>query len=174
MRRGRNARLALLLTAMIPSATIPPVNAEPWAGTAIDERSPRFEDYPVWRIFTGKPASPKLTTPELRRFRTRLRMGAREGPNFAGHYTVVVWGCGSSCLSVAIVDAMSGEVFFPDLSAPLTEIVAGIALEEGTGYRKESRLLITTEDGGREGYDRYYYIWEKSRLRRIKREHVSS
>ena len=31
-----------------------------------------------------------------------------KGPNFAGHYFVVNWGCGSGCLMLVIVDAMTG------------------------------------------------------------------
>ena len=45
-----------------------------------------------------------------RRLRTMLRIGAASGPNFAGHYTPVTWGCGVACQEFAIVDAKSGRV----------------------------------------------------------------
>jgi hypothetical protein len=44
-------------------------------------------------------------------YRTRLRDGAKKGPNFADHFTLVAWGCGSSCQEWAIVDARTGQVF---------------------------------------------------------------
>ena len=69
-----------------------------------------FARYPADRLFTGKPAQPKLMTSKQRQFQTVLRNGAKKGPNFAGHYTVVEWGCGSNCVVFAVVDAVSGEV----------------------------------------------------------------
>ena len=33
-----------------------------------------------------------------------------EGPNYAGHYRVVVWGCGTSCAMFAVVDLRNGKV----------------------------------------------------------------
>ena len=43
-------------------------------------------------------------------FRTVLRNGMKWGPNFAGHYAVVVWGCGTSCSSFAVVNLRTGQV----------------------------------------------------------------
>jgi hypothetical protein len=72
---------------------------------------PRLEDYPVSQIYRGKPAPPDLSTPEARRFRTVLRQFA-QGPNFAGHFTLAMWGCGAACSTVAVIDAKSGAVVF--------------------------------------------------------------
>ena len=92
-------------------------------------RVPRFEDYPIDSVYSGKPAEPILVTPEERRFRTVIRRGvtkgwgvedgvtrkeiAGPGPNFAGHYAIVQWGCGSPCLLAAIVDLVNGRVLPP-------------------------------------------------------------
>ena len=47
---------------------------------------PRFVDYPAKAVFAGKPAAvDSRQTPRVRLFRTVLREGAREGPNFANH-----------------------------------------------------------------------------------------
>jgi hypothetical protein len=72
---------------------------------------PQFEQYKVNKIYRDKPAVPVLRTPENREYRTRIRGGARAGPNFAGHYTVIIIGCGTECASFVIVDAASGRVF---------------------------------------------------------------
>ena len=48
------------------------------------------------------------------RFRTNLRNAAKEGVNFAGHYILTTWGCGTNCSQSAIIDARNGKVFFPD------------------------------------------------------------
>ena len=41
--------------------------------------TPRFEDYPVSKIFSGTPATPILSTPETRRYQTRIRNGVSTG-----------------------------------------------------------------------------------------------
>jgi hypothetical protein len=93
---------------------------------------PRFEAYPARNVFRGTPASVDLSSAEgAREFRTMLRQGAAAGPNFAGHYTVVVWGCGSPCQSFAIVDARTGRVTWGPES-----------LTVRAGYRLDSELLI--------------------------------
>jgi hypothetical protein len=72
---------------------------------------PVFEDFPAVEIFKGKPARVDLGShPDAHRFRTRLTQGAAKGPNFAGHFTVVMWHCGTSCQTMALVDAKTGPV----------------------------------------------------------------
>lgn len=74
-------------------------------------RFPRFADYRAGEFFSGKPAEPKLVRPRERLFRTKIREGAAKGANFAGHYAIAEWGCGSSCVSIAVVDVKTGDVF---------------------------------------------------------------
>ena len=47
-------------------------------------------------------------------YRTNLRNAAKEGVNFAGHYILTTWGCGTNCSQTAIIDARNGQVFFPE------------------------------------------------------------
>jgi hypothetical protein len=99
---------------------------------AQDPGHPRYEDYPASVSFRGQPASVDLASAEgAARFRTRLRAGARQGPNFAGAYTIVTWGCGTSCQSGTIIDARTGRVWW------LPE-----SLTRGVDFRLESRLLV--------------------------------
>jgi hypothetical protein len=94
---------------------------------------PDFGDYRVQDIYTGRPASVDLSShPIAREYRTRLRKGAAKGPNFAGHYSVVDWGCGSGCQNFAIVDSINGKVFH----------TPGINSQAGQSFRLDSRLLI--------------------------------
>lgn len=76
---------------------------------AQERRVPRFTDYPVRGIYRGRPARVVLT-PDNRLFRTRLREAARQRANFAGHYVVTTWGCGTGCRLGAIVDLKTGRV----------------------------------------------------------------
>jgi hypothetical protein len=82
------------------------------APTALSaEKLPVFSDFPAQQNFTGIPAMPMLRTAGQRLLRTQIREAARKGPNFAGHYTIAEWGCGTSCVSLAVIDAETGVVF---------------------------------------------------------------
>ncbi len=130
---------------------------------------PRFEAYPTRVISNLKPARVDLKShPRARRYRTRLREGAAEGPNFAGHFTVVGWGCGTSCIQWAVVDARTGAVYFPpDDIASVSTVHVGTAEGEpephfyGLRFRKDSGLLMIlgapNEDDSREGI--LFYRW---------------
>jgi ankyrin repeat protein len=133
---------------------------------------PRFEDLPVSRIYRGVPAPVDLhSNPEAPSYRTRLREGARKGPNFAGHYTVVGWGCGSNCESTMIVDALTGRVY------------DGFGDERGAEFRINSNLVIA-DPGGGPGAIGYpddptdslavrYYVWNDHRFKLIYEEACS-
>lgn len=123
-------------------------------------RPPRFEDYPVKEIFRGTAALPVLETPEARKFEAEIRDGVskgwgvfdgvsgkefrRPGPNFAGHYILVSFGCGepfSACSSAAIVDAKTGRVFrgpSQDSESALTLPNFGVAAEQPGHYPPHS------------------------------------
>jgi hypothetical protein len=79
---------------------------------------PRFEDFPVSETWNQSPASIKLRTSSERMFRTNLTNASKEPSNFAGHYRVTYWGCGSVCSAGAVVDLQSGEVFQPANAKP--------------------------------------------------------
>src|SRR5258708_1266359 len=73
-------------------------------------KPPRSEDYPVPKceMHEGRPAPVLLDSKRARSYRTVLREGAKKGPNFAGHYTIVSWGAGLGVFSMAVVDAKTG------------------------------------------------------------------
>lgn len=122
---------------------------------------PSFDGFPAKEIFKGKSAKINLKShKEARKFRTVLTDGVQEGPNFAGHYTVVGIGCGSGCEVIAVVDATNGKVFFPKgLSQVFT---AGWWHEpEGPEFKLNSRLLIVHGETNSEDapYGSSYFEW---------------
>jgi len=48
--------------------------------------------------------------PESENFKTRTEESVKEGANFAGHFNVVTWGCGTDCFGYSIVDMNNGKV----------------------------------------------------------------
>lgn len=130
---------------------------------------PKFEDFKIENIFIGKTHSVSLhNNPRARMFRTALRNGVKEGVNFAGHYTVVIWGCGTSCQSFAIVDQINGRVYFTK-ELLLVSYADYWEKDYGLNYRPDSRLLVVN---GRPDEDkdkgRYYYEWKDNKLILIK------
>jgi hypothetical protein len=101
--------------------------------------APRFDDYPSVERYSG-PAAPVLVASARygRTYRTRLRDGSKAGPNFAGAFTVVTWGCGSSCQVSVVISARTGT-----LSRQILRTTNGLQ------YRRGSRLLIA--DAGQPG-----------------------
>jgi hypothetical protein len=131
------------------------------------------EQFPVAVVFKGKPASPILKSKEALLFRTRIREGAKSGPNFAGHYTLISWGCGTSCQQYALVDAVNGHVF--DLpfryvsSQPAYGISEGVDVDRLPDFGRsqaspKSRLFVVggcfDEDEKRCGWH-FYEMTEK-------------
>lgn len=123
---------------------------------------PIFTNYSATENFSGTPAPVKLTShPQARRFRTVLQQGAKKGPNFAGKYTVVTWGCGSSCQSVGIINAETGSVYM--LKSPA---------EAGVKFQLDSRLLIVNppenfSENEPDWMQTRYYLWDGTQLKQV-------
>jgi hypothetical protein len=129
---------------------------------------PAFADYPASVRHSTGFAKPRLTSADGKRYRTAIREGAAAGPNFAGHYAVVSWGCGSSCNDGAIVDMRSGSVTF---DSRIRDVYTGhVGDFNGAGVHLDSRLLVIEgmpqEDESRDGVT--YFEWTGSRLKLIR------
>jgi hypothetical protein len=134
-----------------------PKNSDVWA----------FEHYPAVADFNGSPAKPLLVTPHEHAFRTMILTQALNGPNYAGHFTVAKWGCGSPCLSFVIIDAKLGAIYDPGLSAGCADSNSSSAsidfkltsrLIIVTGLSKETQEVICGDD---------FYQWDGKRLKWI-------
>lgn len=140
-------------------------------------KPPPFERYRTGETYAGPPAAVDLAShPRARIFRTMLRLGAKEGPNFAGHFTIIGWGCGSSCLDFAIVDAKNGAVWFPPFGG-----ISAVHLDTGEGevqpaylqlrYERDSSMLVVlgalNDDAATEGI--FYFRWDGKRLHMLRR-----
>jgi hypothetical protein len=132
------------------------------AATALTTRQgtqrPSFEDFRVTQVFRGRPVPPVLDTPKARAFRTELRRQAASGPNFAGHFTVALWGCGAGCTDVAIIDARSGQVWFASFSYEDAWQDGRIVCPHAADFELSSELFIVRGDvNGKIG--QHYYRW---------------
>lgn len=125
-------------------------------------RRPQFQDYPATPT-SIHPARAKILTSSDRRFRTRIREDAAKGPNFAGKYTIVVWGCGSGCQSFVVVDSVTGRVHW---NRPFSILgVPDDLRHDGLQYKVNSRLLMAGGCPEDEKCGTYYFEWIKDRFR---------
>lgn len=141
------------------------------------EKPPRFDDYRVNEKFIGQPAEPRLATSRQRSFRSKIREAAQSGANFAGHYRLATWGCGSSCVSGALIDLKTGTVY--ELPFETIDVAARFRFDDGSDSRDErlepvdlranSRLLILhgclTES---ERCAAHYYEWTGTQFRLVR------
>jgi len=135
---------------------------------------PRFESYPAFGHFSGKPAPAIISHPRARLFRTTILNQAKGEPNFAGYYHVATWGCGSGCEGLAVIDARTGRVYFNPLA--LNVATVPYQNEERLQFHLDSRLLIISGAvDGSNGYQaeaKFYFEWGNNRFRLIRKTEI--
>jgi len=124
-----------------------------------------FSQYPVTSRFKGTPVPARPITAFARRYRTVIRRGAADGPNFAGHYTVVFWGCGTACAQFVIVDAETGNVFDPPYRGVSFEAPqGGFFQQSGIHYQLNSSLLVVQGCPEDKDCAEHLYNWTGDKL----------
>lgn len=119
---------------------------------------PIFKDYPVDSIYKGKIAAPDFKTNKVAKYyKTMIKeiMKRTHECEFAGHFVICEWGCGSPCQNDVIVDAKTGRIY------------------DGTNtcwsYKTQvnSKLFIANPAENAYGplCSPEYYIWDKDKLK---------
>lgn len=101
-----------------------------------------YEEYGV-DTFSGKWASVNFSSNiTARRFRSAIKRAIfSSGVNFAGHYNLARWGCGTSCQMGAITDLKTGRVY--DLPSASGDYA----------FKKNSKLLVVNPPDSSSYYD---------------------
>ena len=143
---------------------------------------PRLGDYPVPEIWREATAPLKIHSRPEQSFRTRLITASKQPPNFAGHYRVTIWGCGSECVSGAVIDLATGQVLAPPLGGGTAYFSVCQSAYEGSGvdYRLDSRLMIVRcglnyiERLDKNVPDSYYFVLDDNHFRQVLHLHTSN
>ncbi len=78
---------------------------------SVSDEHAEMQAYPSNDRYYGKPALVDFSTaPDAKKFYTRLTEGARQGPNAAGHYTIIQIGSTGNGYFTYIVDARTGKI----------------------------------------------------------------
>lgn len=98
---------------------------------------PKFTDYSVPELYSGSSASVVLAGDFDREFRTRILATSSQPVNFAGEYSLSLWGCGADCLMGVAVSKRTGKVVW---------LPGTICCWRGEGervmYRADSSLIV--------------------------------
>ena len=123
----------------------------------------KFEQFPANVAVTSAIAKPILTTKLAKQYKTAITLAMAEPANFAGHYRVVTWGCGTDCRGFAILNKLTGVAY----TLPGVEYVAGIMgnEEERLDFKSDSRLFVISGLVNDETEGKFYYLWERERLK---------
>lgn len=77
------------------------------------------------------------TAPAALHHRTAITKDIARGVNFAGHYVLAEWGCGTNCYGMAVVDASTGAI--QGYGTTSTQLFS---------YQKNSRLIGSNTEHG--------------------------
>ena len=109
----------------------------------------KFGDFSV-PVYTGEKAEVNINSSKTaHQYRTVIQHAYKTSEiNFAGHYTLVSWGCGSPCMWGAIIDVKTGCVY--DIP------------QSGEGYdcRQNSRMLLVNPPAKKEPADPHLYYFK--------------
>lgn len=130
---------------------------------AASNAPPEFALYHVAQRYTGASAKPLLATRQDKEFQSQLRRGAQGRPNFAGHYRIVTFGCGASCVMGAIVDAQNGKVLW----LPFTVCCGSDAGTPPVDFRPDSALIVINGMRNETGNGTHYYVLKHDQLKLI-------
>ena len=128
-----------------------------------------FSHYPAPHPASARrPAPPDVRRGDAHLYRTVIREQAKSGPDFAGHFTIIVIGCGAGVVCLAIADANTGQVFFP----PELRNAEALLMDTGDqdiralNYRRGSQLLIVvgTRNEDPKSTGMTSYVWRSGRL----------
>jgi hypothetical protein len=145
------------------------------ANDLADSSAPHFEQYSTTiPASVGRTKLDLKSDPIARTYRTVIRREMSRGANFAGHYRVAIWGCGSSCAQFAVIDLNTGRA----ITVPGVDNVSGTHLGAddflprtdsnawGFRFKRNSRLLVLVgemnEDDSKDGA--FYYVLKNDRL----------
>jgi hypothetical protein len=116
-----------------------------------------------------------------------FRGGKEEkGANFAGHLIVIQWGCGSPCMRMAVVDARTGDVYYPPISfdgvgaqsfdLPLLTLPDSVPQNPVVQFRLNSGLMIIKASPSQLGHHDpygYYFLWHMNQWMLLRRAPLS-
>lgn len=99
---------------------------------------------------------PRVTSAEATPYISQLKSAAKQPINFAGHYVLATWGCGSGCVMGGAIDTLTGHV----VMLPFTVSNWPLQVVEPLTFQKDSALLIIQGSRNEQGSGIHYYHFD--------------
>src|ERR1044072_38911 len=119
-------------------------------------------------VYKGRIAAVKINSKYSRTYRTVLRESVKEnGVNFAGHYTLATWFCGTNCNQMAVIDVKTGQTYF---TPGLMSVVMGVPNQtlDMTEFKANSRLLKVVGRTNGKDYGTWFYEWKNNQFKLVR------
>ncbi len=116
-----------------------------------------FDQFPAGTVYKGQAHLPDFSGRDRKfvDYRTRIREGLSKGPNFAGHYSVIQFGCGTECTFVYVADNQTGKIFqFP--------LGGDDNLDLDLSFELNSRLLIAQWANDKDECKLEFFDWDRN------------
>lgn len=133
-------------------------------------QTPTFQDHAV-PVYQGKIAKAKITS-DTQMHKTRFRALSQQKVNFAGHYVVDWFGCGTNCIGGVMLDARTGKTdYFPTGAIAMCPSESDENDDKQMQFHANSRLFalqsLREDPEGEYGVACYqqYYVEENGKLR---------
>ena len=108
-----------------------------WPTVACSSRLASYSDFPA-ALYKGRITPVRIVSHDDHEFRTMLRDASGQAPNFAGHYVLTSWGCGSPCIQTVAIDVRTGRTSW----LPFTLCCWPTGVDDPRQFRRDSRLLL--------------------------------
>jgi hypothetical protein len=130
---------------------------------------PTFDEFDTAEAFNGPAAFPQIRSLAQKKFEAQIRRQSTLPANFAGHYKIAAWGCGSSCVSIAVINLKTGEVH----DGPFSTLGYGSAYTceggfEELEYKASSRMLVARGCPEDRNCGTCYFEWNGNRFERLR------
>jgi hypothetical protein len=133
--------------------------------SAADHSHPiSFDTYKVGVATKKSSVLPKTTSADATPYISQLNSAARQPINFAGHYILATWGCGSGCVMGGAIDTVTGRV----VMLPFTVSNWPLQVVEPLAFQKDSALLVIQGSRNEQGSGIHYYQFDGSQFKLLK------
>ncbi len=124
-------------------------------------RVPTFSAYSV-PVDQSSRRPPVIFDKRTYEYRTRIRASAKLPVNFAGHYVLSIWGCGTNCVQGAVYDTGTGAASLLPFSICCNTDQQLNENKEMVDYRADSRLVEFNGQRNEEGSaGPHFYLFNK-------------
>jgi hypothetical protein len=118
-------------------------------------KTPQFIEFPTSSPALWQRRPPDLRAPNAFTYRTRITKASQQDANFAGHYVLETWGCGTNCVMGVIINLATGRVTFLPTVCCWGEIDLAFRPVE---FRRNSRLVVLSGMLNEEGRNAAHFF----------------